>query len=119
MNKDLPIIIKRVFSNPDPIIWKGIWLSTLDILLKSPRMLEVWLELLNVIKSNYDGSLNITLNQYIKWELKAFVAQIVKLRAKNTNMDDFTQLLQEYLVNKRMILKNELIHNVHRLINEN
>jgi len=34
-------------------------------------------------------------------------------------MDDFTDLLQEYLVNKRMILKNELIHNVHRSINEN
>ena len=119
MNKDLPIIIKRVFTNPDPIIWKGIWLSTLDMLLENPRMLEVWLELLNVIKSNYSESLNMPLNQYIKWELIAFVAQIVNLRSKNKNMDDFTDLLQEYLVNKRMILKNELIHNVHRSINEN
>ena len=119
MNKDLPIIIKRVFTNPDPIIWKGIWLSTLDMLLKNPRMHEVWLELLNVIKSNYSESLNMPLNQYIKWELKAFVAQIVNLRVKNKNMDDFTDLLQGYLANKRMILKNELIHNVHRSINEN
>ena len=119
MNKDLPIIIKRVFTNPDPIIWKGIWLSTLDMLLKNPRMLKVWLELLNVIKSNYNENLNMPLNQYIKWELKAFVAQIVNLRVKNKNMDDFTDLLQGYLANKRMILKNELIHNVHRSINEN
>ena len=41
------------------------------------------------------------------------------VRVKNKNMDDFTDLLQGYLVNKRMILKNELIHNVHRSINEN
>tara|TARA_Y100000741_G_scaffold258437_1_gene199378 strand:- start:272 stop:631 length:360 start_codon:yes stop_codon:yes gene_type:complete len=119
MNKDLPIIIKRVFTNPDPIIWKGIWLSTLDMLLKNPRMLKVWLELLNVIKSNYNENLNMPLNQYIKWELKAFVAQIVNLRVKNKNMDDFTDLLQGYLANKKMVLKNELIHNVHRSINEN
>ena len=118
MNKDLPIIIRRVFSNPDPIIWKGTWLSTLNMLLKNPRMLEVWLELLNVIRSNYNENLNIPLNQYIKWELKAFVAQIVNLRAKNKNVDDFTHLLQEYLVNKKMVLKNELIHKVHRSINE-
>ena len=73
MNKDLPIIIKRVFANPDPIIWKGIWLSTLNILLKNPRMLEVWLKLLDTIKYNHDESLNIPLNQYIKWELKALL----------------------------------------------
>jgi hypothetical protein len=42
MNKDLPIIIKKVFANPDPIVWQGIWLSTLENLLKDPKMLKVW-----------------------------------------------------------------------------
>ena len=38
MNKDLPIIIKKVFTNPDPIVWQGIWLSTLESLLKDTKI---------------------------------------------------------------------------------
>ena len=35
MNKDLPIIIQKVFTNPDPIIWRGIWIVTLKLLLNN------------------------------------------------------------------------------------
>ena len=68
MNKDLPIIIQKVFTNPDPIIWRGIWIVTLKLLLNNKRMVKVWIKLLSIIKSNHKFYPNLQLNQYIKWE---------------------------------------------------
>lgn len=80
MNKDLPVIIRKVFSNLDPLIWQGIWLYTLEMLLNDPRMFDVWEEFVEVLKNKHLKGSNLKLNQYMKWELKAFVAQIVEFR---------------------------------------
>ena len=119
MNKDLPIIIKKVFTNPDPIIWKGIWLSTLENLLKDAKMLKVWEELVSIFKSKYDEGSNLQLNQYMKWELKAFVAQIVKLRVANENHNIFIKTLGEYFRRKGMNLDSVLISEIYRVVDEN
>ena len=119
MNKDLPIIIKKVFTNPDPIVWQGIWLSTLENLLKDPKMLKVWKELASMFKVKHDEGSNLQLNQYIKWELKAFVAQIVKLRIANESYKVFIKTLDGYFKKKGMNLNNALILEIYRVIDEN
>ena len=119
MNKDLPIIIKKVFTNPDPIIWQGTWIVTLKLLLNNKKMVKVWIKLLNIIKSNHTLYPNLQLNQYIKWELKAFVAQVVRLRMDNANMNKFTDDLKTYFSRKNIIIKKQLIKEVYNSINEN
>ena len=119
MNKDLPIIIKKVFTNPDPIVWQGIWLSTLENLLKDPKMLKVWKELASMFKVKHDEGSNLQLNQYMKWELKAFVAQIVKLRIANKSYNVFIKTLDGYFQKKGMSLNNVLILEIYRVIDEN
>ena len=119
MNKDLPIIIKKVFTNPDPIVWQGIWLSTLENLLKDPKMLKVWKELASMFKVKHDEGSNLQLNQYMKWELKAFVAQIVKLRIANESYKVFIKTLDGYFQKKGMSLNNVLILEIYRVIDEN
>ena len=118
MNKDLPIIIKKVFANPDPIVWQGVWLSTLENLLKDPKMLKVWEELVNIFKAKYYEGSNLQLNQYMKWELKAFVAQIVKLRIANESHNIFIKTLDEYFQRKGMNLDNVLISEIYGVIDE-
>lgn len=119
MNKDLPIIIKKVFTNPDPIVWQGIWLFTLENLLKDPKMLKVWKELASMFKAKHHEGSNLQLNQYMKWELKAFVAQIVKLRIANKSYNVFIKTLDGYFQKKGMSLNNVLILEIYRVIDEN
>ena len=119
MNKDLPIIIRKVFTNPDPIVWQGIWLSTLENLLKDPKMLKVWKELASIFKVKHGEGSNLQLNQYMKWELKAFVAQIVKLRIANESYKVFIKTLDGYFKKKGMNLNNALILEIYRVIDEN
>ena len=119
MNKDLPIIIKKVFTNPDPIVWQGIWLSTLENLLKDPKMLKVWKELASMFKAKHHEGSNLQLNQYMKWELKAFVVQIVKLRIANESYSVFIKTLDGYFQKKGMNLNNVLILEIYRVIDEN
>ena len=116
MNKDLPIIIKKVFTDPDPIVWQGIWLSTLENLLKDPKMLKVWKELASMFKVKHDEGSNLQLNQYMKWELKAFVAQIVKLRIANESYKVFINTLDGYFQKKGMNLNSVLILEIYRVI---
>ena len=118
MNKDLPIIIKKIFTNPDPIIWQGIWLSTLENLLKDEKMLKVWEELVDMFKIRHSEGSDLQLNQYLKWELKAFVAQIVNLKIGNQDHNTFIETLSDYFHKKGMILDNRLIVQIHGVINE-
>ena len=118
MNKDLPIIIKKVFANLDPIVWQGIWLSTLENLLKDAKMLRVWEELVNIFKSRHCKGSSLQLNQYMKWELKAFVAQIVKLRIANKDHKIFVRTLDGYFQKKGMSLDNVLISEIYRVTDE-
>lgn len=118
MNKDLPIIIKKVFTNPDPIVWQGIWLFTLENLLKDPKMLKVWKELASMFKAKHHEGSNLQLNQYMKWELKAFVAQIVKLRIADENHNIFIKTLDGYFQRKGMNLDDVLISEIYRVTDE-
>tara|TARA_B100001778_G_C18457209_1_gene569471 strand:+ start:51 stop:446 length:396 start_codon:yes stop_codon:yes gene_type:complete len=99
MNKDLPLIIRKVFSDLDPLIWQGIWLYTLDILLKDQRMLNPWEEFVVILKDKHSQGSNLQLNQYMKWELKAFVAQVVKFKSEHISASDETDALSNFLSN--------------------
>ena len=37
MNKDLPLKVRHIFSNLDPVIWNGVWLETLNSLAESTQ----------------------------------------------------------------------------------
>ena len=99
MNKDLPLIIRKVFSDLDPLIWQGIWLYTLETLLKDPKMLNAWEEFIVILKDKHSKGSNLQLNQYIKWELKAFIAQVVKFRIENMDAFDKHEELSSFLSN--------------------
>ena len=118
MNKDLPIIIKKIFINPDPIIWQGIWLVTLENLLKDREMLEVWEELLLMFKARHSEGSDLQLNQYLKWEIKAFVAQIVNLKIANKDHNVFFLTLSVYFRKKGVSMDNNLIAKIYKVINE-
>lgn len=119
MNKDLPIIIKKIFTNPDPIIWKGVWLLTLENLLKEIKMLEVWEELLHIFKIKHTEGSNLKLNQYLKWELKAFVAQVINLKIANQDYKVFNNTLTKYFQKKGVSLNDKSIAKIYRCISEN
>ena len=56
MNKDLPLKVRHIFSDLDPVIWQGVWLETLNVLLSSSEMIHVWNEIIsqaNINKKNY------------------------------------------------------------------
>ena len=119
MNKDLPKTIKDIFTNPDPVIWKGVWLETLKILLEDIKLLNMWNELLNIIKNNHRENKHLNINQYIKWELKAFVAQIIKLKKDDVDLDTFKLLLTKYLLKKNLHLDEKLILEIYNSVYEN
>jgi hypothetical protein len=55
----------------------------------------------------------------MKWELKAFVAQIVKLRIADESHNIFIKTLDGYFQRKGMTLDNVLISEIYRVIDEN
>tara|TARA_Y100000748_G_scaffold175291_1_gene146623 strand:+ start:318 stop:722 length:405 start_codon:yes stop_codon:yes gene_type:complete len=125
MNKDLPLIIRQVFDEPDPLIWQGIWLSTLKVLLNDHRMPNVWDNLIQALTSRHTEESNLRYKQYMKWELKAFVAQVVKSLANNqtTNFNEnesliFKTYLLKYFNKKRIIVDVESIDTVYQVIVE-
>ena len=54
----------------------------------------------------------------MKWELKAFVAQIVKLKVANENHDTFIKNLDGYFRRKGINLDNALIYEIYRVADE-
>ena len=115
MNKDLPIIIRKVFADLDPLIWTGIWLYTLETLLNDPRMLYPWEDFVVILKNKHDKGSNLQLNQYMKWELKAFVAQVVKFRNEHEDTYGKSEELSDFLA--YYFLKKEIsIEKKHSLI---
>jgi hypothetical protein len=56
MNKDLPLKVRHIFSDLDPIVWQGVWLETLNSLVSSSEMICVWNEIIsqaNINKKHY------------------------------------------------------------------
>ena len=52
MNKDLPLKVRSIFADLDPLIWEGVWLDTLSSLLEPSSMLKIWEKLLIEINLN-------------------------------------------------------------------
>ena len=118
MNKDLPLKVRHIFSELDPLIWNGIWLDVLEALLSSPSMPIIWEEVITQISLNKKKYPSIGNSQFMKWELKAFVAQAVTLVNKNYNKELFIREFEKffrikgYNFNKDIIKKiYESIHN--------
>lgn len=116
MNKDLPLKVRSIFADLDPLIWEGVWLDTLSSLLEPSSMLKIWEKLLIEINLNKKNYPNISNSQFIKWELKAFVAQAVSLNNKNYNRDKFVKKFEEYFAKKRYKIDKDMINEIYKSI---
>jgi hypothetical protein len=70
MNKDLPLKVRHIFSDLDPIVWQGVWLETLNSLVSSSEMICVWNEIISQANINKKHYPSLGSSQFIKWELK-------------------------------------------------
>ena len=116
MNKDLPLKVRHIFSDLDPIVWQGVWLETLNSLLSSSEMIFVWNEIIsqaNINKQNYPSLGN---SQFIKWELKAFVAQAVTLVNKNYNKELFIREFEKFFRIKGYNFNKDIIKKIYESI---
>lgn len=117
MNKELPLKVRNIFSDLDPIIWKNEWLIVLNKLLASSEMLEIWPLLIDQANKNKNNFPAIGNSQFLKWELKAFVAHAVKLAKENTSKSDFMSSFRDFFHSKRYIINNEQIAIIYEAIN--
>ena len=116
MNKDLPLKVRHIFSDLDPIVWQGVWLETLNSLLSSSEMIYVWNEIIsqaNINKKHYPSLGN---SQFIKWELKAFVAQAVTLVNKNYNKESFIREFEKFFRIKGYNFNKDIIKKIYESI---
>ena len=116
MNKDLPLKVRHIFSDLDPIIWKGVWLKTLNSLLSSSDMIFVCNEIISQANINRKRFPSLGNSQFIKWELKAFVAQAVSLVNKNYNKDLFIREFEKFFLTKRYNFNKDIIKKIYESI---
>ena len=117
MNKDLPLKVRHIFSELDPLIWKGIWLDILGVLLSSPSMPSIWEEIITQISLNKKKYPSIGNSQFMKWELKAFVAQAVTSVNKNYNRETFIAEFEKYFSKKGYNINRDIINEIYQIIN--
>jgi len=58
------------------------------------------------------------LNKYIKWELKAFVAYVIKASESNAKEPAFTKTMRNYMMIKGLKLDESLIKTIYKEIND-
>lgn len=116
MNKDLPLKVRYIFSDLDPTIWNGVWLSTLQKLLSSGIMVPIWKQMISQAKLNKKDFPALGTNQFIKWELKAFVAQAVNLVNKNYNEELFIKDFENFFHTKGYNINKETIKDIYESI---
>jgi len=117
MNKDLPLKVRHIFAELDPLIWEGVWLDTLKNLLSSPQMPYIWEELITQISLKKKLYPSIGNTQFIKWELKAFVAQAVSSVNKNYNKETFIIEFEKYFSKKGYTINKDIINEIYQVIN--
>ena len=117
MNKDLPLKVRHIFAELDPLIWKGIWLDILDILLSSPNMPHIWEVIIAQISLNKKKYPSMDNSQFMKWELKAFVAQAVNSVNKNYNNETFIAEFEKYFLKKGYNINRDIINEIYQIIN--
>ncbi len=118
VNKEIPNIVTKIFKDPDPIIWYGFWLTTLEKLLNSKKLIGLWDQLLIQIKDNHRYNNQLSLNKYVKWELKAFVASVIKASECNPNESAFINAMRGYMTTKGLKLDESTIRTIHKEIND-
>lgn len=118
MNKEIPNIVTQIFKDPDPVIWYGFWLSTLKRLLNSRKLIGLWDQLIIQIENNHRYNNQLNLNKYIKWELKAFVASVIKASESNANEPAFIRTMNNYMMIKGLKLDESLIRTIYKEIND-
>ena len=116
MNKDLPLKVRHIFSDLDPIVWKGVWLETLNSLLSSSEMIYVWNEIISQANINKKHYPSLGSSQFIKWELKAFVAQAVTLVNKNYNKESFIREFEKFFRIKGYNFNKDIIKKIYESI---
>ena len=117
MNKDLPLKVRHIFAELDPLIWKGPWLDILNVLLSSTSMLSIWEEIITQISLNKKKYPSIGNSQFMKWELKAFVAQAVNSVNKNYNNEKFITEFEKYFSKRGYNINRDIINEIYQIIN--
>ena len=115
MNKKLPNYIKKIFREPDPLIWEGIWLEILNSLLMDDQMVEVWKEFIALVEKRHTSYSTLPFDQLLKWESKGFVAQVIK--NQNNSQKEFVENISKYFSNKGILVKEEMILTAYKAIN--
>ena len=116
MNKDLPLKVRHIFSDLYPIIWKGVWLKTLNSLLSSSDMIFVWKEIISQANINKKRYPSLSNSQFIKWELKAFAAQAVSLVIKKYNKELFIREFEKFFLTKGYNFNQDIIKKIYESI---
>ena len=116
MNKDLHLKVRHIFSDLDPTILNGVWLDTLQKLLSSSKMVPVWKKIIDQAHLNKENFPSLCNSQFIKWELKAFVAQAVNLVDKNYNKDLFIRDFENFFHIKGYNINKEIIKEIYESI---
>ena len=76
----------------------------------------IWDKLLQEISQNKEKYPSIGNSQFMKWELKAFVAQAVSLRNKNYNREDFISGFEKYFSTKGYQINRDVIDEIYNII---
>ena len=116
MNKDLPLKVRHIFADLDSTIWEGIWLETLNSLLSARDMPHIWEHIIVQATEQKKKYTSIGESQFIKWELKAFVAQAVNLVNKNYNRDKFIVEFEKFFSIKGYKLDKDMIIKIYESI---
>ena len=116
MNKDLPLKVRHIFSDLDPIVWQGVWLKTLNSLLSSSEMIFVWNEIISQANINKKRYPSLSNSQFIKWELKAFAAQAVSLVIKKYNKELFIREFEKFFLTKGYNFNQDIIKKIYESI---
>ena len=69
------------------------------------------------ISSNKKQYPSIGITQFIKWELKAFVAQAVNLVDKNYNRETFIVEFEKYFSKKGFNINKDILNEIYQVIN--
>ena len=80
-------------------------------------MPHIWEELIMQISLNKKQYPSIGITQFIKWELKAFVAQAVSSVNKNYNEETFIIEFEKYFSKKGYNINKDIINEIYQVIN--
>ena len=86
-------------------------------LLLSPEMPKIWQILIEEAQKNKNSFPLLNDSQFIKWELKAFVAQAVRQASDKSSKSDFIDNFEKFFNCKNYVVSKNEISKIYEIIN--